>query len=460
MDCASIVQRQRAYFLTGATRALAFRQTQLKSLHDALHSQADAIAAALHADLRKSPQEAWTTETGLVLSEIDYSLRHLPAWMRRQRRGTPLAVWLAQGFIEPSPLGVALIIGPWNYPLQLMLAPLVGALAAGNCAVLKPSEYAPHTADALTKLISTTFPPEYVTVVNGDSSVAESLLKEKFDFIFYTGNATVGRKVMAAAAQHLTPVALELGGKSPCLVCADAPIELAARRIIWGKFLNAGQTCVAPDFVLAERGVRDALVAAMQKVLREFYGADPQLSPDFSRIIHLRHFDRLTRFLADGRVVHGGQTKAEDLYISPTLLADVPENAPIMQEEIFGPILPILAYDSLDTALEMIRQRPAPLALYLFTRDAQVQEKVIAETQSGGVCVNDTISHMIGKELPFGGVGESGMGAYHGRASFDCFSQRRPILRRSLMVDPPVRYPPPRLSLATMKRVLGFLLRR
>lgn len=458
MDVATLVQRQRAFFQSGATRPLDFRRAQLRRLGDALAAHEAALLAALQADLRKSAQEAWASEIGFVLSDLRHALRRLPAWMTPQRRRTPLLAWPARGFLQPEPYGVALIIGPWNYPLQLLLSPLVGAMAAGNCAVLKPSEFAPHTAAALARLVSEGFAPEYLAVCEGEREVAEALLRERFDKIFFTGSTSVGRAVMAAAAKHLTPVTLELGGKCPCLVCADAPLDITARRIAWGKFMNAGQTCVAPDFVLVDRRMRDGLLDALKQALREFYGADPQQSADYGRIINRRHFDRLTGYLGAGRVVHGGQHDASDLYLAPTILTDVPLEAPAMQEEIFGPILPVRAIEDLAEALAGLRDRPTPLALYLFTRERATRQRVLAETRSGGVCLNDTILHILGKDLPFGGLGESGLGAYHGRASFDCFTHSRPVLQRSFRWDSKLRYPPPRLSLAGLKRGLRLLL--
>jgi aldehyde dehydrogenase (NAD+) len=334
---------------------------------------------------------------------------------------------------------------------------LIGAISAGNCATLKPSEFAPHSAAAMAQLIGATFPEDYVAVVQGERETSEALLCEKFDAIFFTGSTSVGRAVMSAAARQLTPVTLELGGKCPCLVCADAPLALTARRIAWGKFMNAGQTCVAPDFVLVERRARDGFLEGLTQALREFYGADPKESPDYGRIINRKHLDRLTGYLRTGRIAHGGHHDASDLYLAPTILTDIPTDAPVMQEEIFGPILAVLDFTKLDDALALLRNRPTPLALYLFTHDHATQERVLAETRSGGVCLNDTVTHMVGKDLPFGGLGESGLGSYHGRASFDCFTHCRSVMRRSLSFDPKLRYPPPRISLATLKRALGFL---
>jgi aldehyde dehydrogenase (NAD+) len=458
MDFAATVQCQRAFFQSGATRPLEFRRAQLGKLHDALVTHEGSWLSALRADLRKSPHEAYTTEIGLVLSELRHALSHLPAWMKPRRRGTPLLAWPAGGFIRPEPYGVALIIGPWNYPLQLLLSPLVGAMAAGNCAVLKPSEFAPHTSAEMARFMGATFPRDYIAVVQGDQGTGEALLRQKFDHIFFTGSTSVGRAVMAAVARNLTPVTLELGGKCPCVVCADAPLDITARRIVWGKFMNAGQTCVAPDFVLVDRRVGDDFLQTLKQVVREFYGDAPQKSPDYGRIINRKHLDRLTGYLGSGQVAHGGEHDGNDLYLAPTLLTGVPTDAPVMQEEIFGPILPVLEFATLDEALTLLRNRPTPLALYLFTKDRAAQARVLAETRSGGVCLNDTITHMVGKDLPFGGLGESGLGAYHGEASFDCFTHYRSVLRRSFMFDSKLRYPPPRVTLATLKRAFRFLL--
>jgi len=449
MDCAPLIARQRQYFQTGATRPLAYRQDQLRRLQAAIEACEVALLDALHADLRKSPHEAYTSEIGFVLNDIRHALKYLPAWMNPKRRGLPLMAWPGRAAVHSEPYGVALIIGPWNYPFQLLLSPLVGAIAAGNCVVVKPSEFAPHTSAVVAKLIADTFSPEYIAVVEGERDAAEALLREKFDVIFFTGSTAVGRAVMTAAAKHLTPVTLELGGKCPAIVCADAPLDVAARRIAWGKFMNAGQTCVAPDFVLVDRRVRQLLVDALRQAVREFYGDDPQQSPDYGRIINRRHFDRLSAF-ATGN--------ADDLYIPPTILTDTSWDAPVMQEEIFGPILPVLEFDALDDALAKLRDRPTPLALYLFTNDRATQERVIAGTRSGGACLNDTIVQIIGHDLPFGGVGESGMGRYHGKASFDCFSHRRSVVRRSLLFDSRFRYPPPKLSLEKLKKAYRFLL--
>ena len=458
MEFTATVRRHRALFQSGATRPLEFRRAQLEKLLAALEENEAALLAALHADLHKSADQAYVTEIALVQMEIRCALKNLKRWTAPKRCRTPWFVAPARGWTQPEPFGVALIFSPWNYPLQLLFMPLVSAIAAGNCVVLKPSELAPHTSEAMVKLIRENFAEEFVSIATGGVDVAEALLRERFDKIFFTGSATAGRAVMAAAARHLTPVTLELGGKCPAIVCADAPIELAARRIAWGKFLNTGQTCVAPDFVLVERRVRDAFVAALQKSLLEFYGADPSQSKDYGRIVNQRHFDRLINYLRAGKIIHGGAHDAKDLFIAPTILADVSLDSSVMQEEIFGPILPVLEFDKLDDALALLRSRPTPLALYVFTQDRAVETRVLTEARSGGACVNDVVSQMVGTGLPFGGLGESGMGAYHGRVGFEAFTHQRAVLRRALWLDPPFRYPPPKFSLATLKQAIKFLL--
>lgn len=457
MDFTAAVQRHRAFFESGATRSLEFRGAQLKKLLAALDENETALFAALHSDLRKSPEQAHATEIGLVQAEIRHALRHLRSWTAPQRRRTSWFIAPSRGWVQPEPFGVSLIIGPWNYPLQLLLVPLVSAIAAGNCVVLKPSELAPHTAEAIATLVRKNFPAEFVSIVTGGADAAEALLREPFDKIFFTGSTRVGRAVMSAAARNLTPVTLELGGKCPAIVCADAPVELAARRIAWGKFMNAGQTCVAPDFVLVQRNVRDAFLVELQKSLRQYYGDEPSQSPDYGRIINQRHFERLENYLRDGKIVHGGARNAKDLFFPPTILIDAPLDSPVMQEEVFGPILPVIEFDKLDDALAILRGRPTPLAFYLFTRDRETEASVLAETRSGGACVNDVVSHMIGTGLPFGGLGESGLGAYHGRAGFNAFTHQRSVLRRALWLDPPFRYPPQKISLAGIKRAMNFL---
>ena len=452
LEIAALLQRQRAFFATGATRALRFRQEQLDRLAAAIEARETEILAAARADLGKPALDAYLSEVALALGEIRYARRKVHRWMRPERRGVPLVAWPATAHVQREPFGVALILSPWNYPFYLVLTPLVSAIAGGNCAVVKPSEFAPQCSRVVAQLIRETFRPDHVAVVEGDRTVAAALLRERFDCIFFTGGAETGKVVLTAAARHLTPVTLELGGKNPCLVCADARLEVAARRIVWGKFLNAGQTCVAPDYVLVERVARDRLLEAMRRAVKEFYG------PDYGRIVNRRHFDRLVALLRDGRAVCGGTFDTERLYLLPTILTDVSPESAVMQEEIFGPILPVLAFDTLEEALALVRGRPAPLALYLFSENRDTQRQVVAETRSGGVCLNDVVMHMIGHGLPFGGVGPSGMGASHGRAGFDAFTQQRAVMRRSAAFDPAVRYPTAKLSLAWARRLYRVLL--
>jgi len=458
MDFADNLHRLRAFSQTGETRAPDFRREQLRKLSAALERHESSLLAALHADLRKSPFQGCASELLLLQAEIRHAHKNLARWAAPVRCRTPWLVAPARGETRAEPFGVALILGPWNYPVQLLLTPLASALAAGNCVLVKPSELAPRTAEAITLLLRETFEENLVSVANGGADVAEILLREQFDKIFFTGSPHVGRVVMTAAAKHLTPVTLELGGKCPAIVCADANVEQAAKRIAWGKFMNAGQTCVAPDFVLVQRGARERLVTALIKSLREFYGADPRQSADYGRIVNARHFARLMNYLGDGKIAHGGVPDANDLFLAPTILTDVPPDSTVMQEEIFGPILPVLQFDRLDDALALLRGRPTPLALYLFTSDRAAEARSLSETRSGGVCVNDVVSHMIGAGLPFGGLGESGMGAYHGRAGFETFSHRRAVLRRATWLDLPFRYPPQKLSLAGLRRAMRFLL--
>jgi acyl-CoA reductase-like NAD-dependent aldehyde dehydrogenase len=456
MNFPALIGQQRKFFQSGATAPLEFRRAQLMALQNLLIEHESEWLDALRADLGKSPQDAYVSEIGFVLGEIRHALKHLAVWTRPERRRTPLLAWPASSEMRREPFGVALIIGPWNYPLQLLLSPLVGAIAAGNCAILKPSEFAPHTAAVVDRLIRSAFPEEYLATVEGGRETSEALLAECFDAIFFTGSTATGRAVMTAAARHLTPVILELGGKCPCIVAHDAPVELTARRIAWGKFMNAGQTCVAPDHVWVDRRVAPALLAALQKTLRNFYGDDPRTSADYSRIINRRHLDRLTNYLGDGTIAHGGAVEPTELYLAPTILTEPSKASPVMSEEIFGPILPILEFTDLDDVLADLRERPSPLAVYGFTASRELQDRLLAGTRSGGVCFNDTILQILGHDLPFGGVGASGMGRYHGRASFDCFSHQRVVLRRSLAVDLPFRYPPIKTSLAALRRLLRF----
>lgn len=442
LNAADLVARMRATFDTGRTRDIAWRRGQLGALRRLLLEREGQLIKAIAADFAKPAFETQITETRNVVWEIDHALPLLSRWMRGHRTSIPWALWPGSGRVRPEPLGVALIIAPWNYPVQLLLSPLVGALAAGNCAVLKPSELTPHTSEALAGLVPQYLDRDAVTLVPGGAEASTALLAERFDHIFFTGGARIGRIVMEAAAKHLTPVTLELGGKSPCVVAADANLKIAAERIVWGKFLNAGQTCVAPDYVLVDRTRHDALIEAMAATIARFFGADPKQSPDLARIVNEHHAERLAGYLKGGRVAVGGTVDIAKRYIAPTILTDVDVKAPVMCEEIFGPILPVLKVDGPAEAVAFINAREKPLALYLFTSDAGVRETIVSGTSSGGVCINDVVVQLSAPDLPFGGVGMAGFGRYHGRAGFETFSNMKSVLRRHLWPEPPLRTVP------------------
>jgi aldehyde dehydrogenase (NAD+) len=432
----------RARFDQGRTRALDWRLAQLDGIVRFLEERSAEIEAALKADLGKSHFEAWSTEINFAAEEAKLMRKNLKKWMSPDRVATPMVAQPGSSRIYKDPLGVVLIIAPWNYPLQLAIGPLVGAVGAGNCAIIKPSEVSPSTSACIARWLPEYVDGECIQVVEGGVPETTALLAERFDHIFYTGNGHVGRIVMSAAAKHLTPVTLELGGKSPCIVAKDTDLEVAAKRIAWGKFTNAGQTCVAPDYILVERGVHDAFVATLNKTVTEFFGTDPQQSEDYGRIINVRHHQRLVKLLDNGTVICGGQADEADRYIAPTVLTEVSEDAPVMADEIFGPILPVLAVDDIDAAIAFINARPKPLALYVFSGEKAVQEAVLTRTSSGGAAINHVVIHLAVPGLPFGGVGESGMGAYHGRHSFDVFSHQKSVLKKPTMLDPAFMYPP------------------
>jgi aldehyde dehydrogenase (NAD+) len=438
---AQTVGAARTSFQRGVTRPLSWRRRTLETLREHITASEPALTDALTADLGKPPIEGWVTEIGFVIADIEHTLDNIGLWTRPRRVPTPLVCRPGSSRIVFQPVGVVAVIAPWNYPFHLVVAPMVAAIAAGNAVVGKPSELAPATSAVVAELIRSLDDPAVGVVVGGVPETTE-LLAQRFDHILYTGNGRVGRIVMRAAAEHLTPVTLELGGKSPAVVSRHARVETTARRIAWGKFLNAGQTCIAPDYVLVERPVHDELVAALGQSIDEFYGADPQASPDYARIVNDAHFDRLQRLLADGTVVAGGQTDREQRYIAPTVLTEVSRDSPVMEEEIFGPILPVLAVESIDEAIDVVNSGDEPLALYAFSERPDETRRIVARTTSGSACVNGTVVQVGNPNLPFGGVGESGMGAYHGRTGFETFSHRRGVLIRSTRVDPPLAYPP------------------
>ena len=440
MEIQELAAQQRTYFNTGATRTAAFRRQALERLRAALLEHEEELNVALLADLNKAPAESYFTETGMVLEELRFQLKHFEKWARPRRVTTPLAQFPSRGKLLPEPYGCVLIMAPWNYPVQLCLIPLVGAIAAGNCAVVKPSAYAPASSAAIAKLLGEIFPPEFVAVVEGGRAENQALLEQKFDYIFFTGSPAVGREVMAAGAKNLTPVTLELGGKSPVIVDSTADIPLAARRIAFGKVLNAGQTCVAPDYLLLHRSVKDAFVREYRRALEEFFpGGDYEELPC---IVNDKHFRRASCLLAEQRVLIGGETDATRRFIAPTLLDETDSAAPVMQEEIFAPILPMLCWQEREEVVRFVQSRPKPLALYLFTRDREMERAIFDQCSFGGGCLNDTIVHLACSGLPFGGVGNSGMGNYHGKQSFDTFTHYRSVLKKANWLDLPMRYHP------------------
>jgi len=449
--------RLRAFFDAGNTRDVEFRIAQLKKLKEGIRKYEPQIMAALYNDFRKPPFESYATEIGILYTEIDHAVRHIRSWSRPRRVTTPIINYLSRSRIYHEPYGVVLIISPWNYPFQLTIAPLIGAIAAGNCGLIKPSEFSPATSAIIAKMIAELFDPDYLAVFQGDAEATQQILAEKFDYIFYTGSTAVGRIIMIATARHLTPVTLELGGKSPCIVHQDVRLDYGIKRIVWGKFLNAGQTCIAPDYVLIHRKIKEAFVEEMIRTIHTFYGEEPMESPDYARIINERHFNRLLRLMEKGRILSGGNSRRKDLYIAPTLIDQVSPDDSVMQEEIFGPILPLIEYDDIGEAIAFVNQRPKPLALYCFSENKQIQDRVLRETSSGGGCINDTISHIGSQELPFGGIGESGMGGYHGKTSFDTFTHQRGVLFRSNLLDMPLRYPPYHDRVSLLQLIFRFI---
>lgn len=433
-----------------------FRVKQLKNLYHAIKQKEGLILEALAKDLGKSAFESYATEVSMVYAEINHTLKHLKEWMKDQKAATTIISFGGRSRIHLQPLGVTLIMAPWNYPFQLTITPLIAAMAAGNCVVLKPSRYSGHTSEILAKLINDHFSQEYIALFQGGKEVNTELLRIRFDHIFFTGSMRVGKIVMEAAAKHLTPVTLELGGKSPCLVDQTADLEKTAQRIIWGKALNAGQTCVAPDYVLVHSAVRQQLISAMEKAIKKFFGDSAIKSQDFGRIIREEAFDRLQTLIRQeqGKVICGGSCDQEQLKIDLTLLDNPDLDSEVMQEEIFGPILPIIPYDHLEEAVKIIRSREKPLALYLFTKDQDLENWVVDNLQYGGGCINDTVMHVANYHLPFGGVGASGMGAYHGRKGFETFSHAKSILKQTFAFDMPLRYAPYKNKLKLLRRIV------
>ena len=442
MDIQALVSAQRAYFNTGATLPLSARRAALQRLREAITAHERDITAALRSDLNKSPTESYMCEVGLTLSELSFVEKRLARWMADRPHLTPLAQFPAKSLTVSEPYGVVLIMSPWNYPFLLTVEPLIGAIAAGNCCVVKPSAYSPATSAVLRGILAECFPLEFVAVVEGGRAENQALLDQKFDYIFFTGGVEVGKEVMTRAARHLTPVTLELGGKSPCIVDSTARLDLAAKRLVFGKLLNCGQTCVAPDYLLIDRRVKAPFLAYVQRWITVMYGENPLDNDGYVRMVNRKHFDRVMGLIDPAKVVFGGRGDPETLKIQPTVLDNVSPQDPVMQEEIFGPVLPVLTFDQIGEALDFVNARPRPLALYLFSQEKSTQERFLRRTSFGGGCINDTVIHLATSRMGFGGVGASGMGSYHGRDSFETFSHRKSVVKKSTLLDLPVRYAP------------------
>lgn len=452
----TLIRQQRAYFSTGVTAGIGYRVWALKRIRSWILSHQEIIGEALKQDLGKSRTESFMCETGLVLEEIRFMLKHVRKFAAEKTVPAPVSQFPGRSFIKPSPRGVVLIMSPWNYPFLLTFGPMVDALAAGNTVILKPSAYAPHTARLIRRLAEDCFSPRQAAVVTGGRMENQFLLQEHFDYIFFTGSQAVGRVVMESAARYLTPVTLELGGKSPCLVEKSADLKLAARRIVFGKLLNCGQTCVAPDFVYCDKRIKDRLVVELKEQIRQQYGAEPLKNENYGRIINEKHFDRLTGLVDEKNVVFGGKQDRSSLRMEPVILDGVSFRDPVMQEEIFGPILPILTYETFEGALENLRSMPHPLAFYIFTSNRKLAKEAMERLGFGGGCINDTVIHLATSEMGFGGFGESGMGSYHGKAGFDTFTHYKSIVDRKAWPDVPLRYQPyHRLSEAMIRKVMG-----
>ncbi len=442
MDISKLVKKQKDFFETGKTKDVDFRIESLNKLQGSIKKYEKKIEQALKQDLNKSEFESYMTEIGMAISDLSFIKKRVRKWSKDKRVLTPLSQFHAKSFIRKEPYGVALIISPWNYPFLLCIEPLIGAIAAGNCAILKVAEDSPNTSKVITEMIAETFPEEYITVVNGGKEVATELLEQKLDYIFYTGGITVGKIVMEKAAKNLTPVTLELGGKSPCIVEESADLKIAAKRIVFGKYLNSGQTCVAPDYLLLQNSVKEEFEKYLKEYIALFYTNEPLKNEDYTNIINERHFNRLINLIKGEKVIHGGDIDREILKIEPTILDKITLDSPIMQEEIFGPILPIISFDTIEEVEDIISKGEKPLALYLFTKNKKVERDILRNISFGSGCVNDTIIQLATSRMPFGGVGNSGMGAYHGKYSFDTFTHEKSIVKKYNWIDLPIRYMP------------------
>lgn len=452
----NIFNSQKEFFYSNKTKDINYRINNLKKLKNLIKENEQDIMDALYKDLRKSNFESYATEIGIVYDELNLHIKNLRKWSKREKRKSPIVHFPAKSYIYKDPYGVTLIIGPFNYPFQLVIAPLIGAISAGNCAIIKPSESTQNISLLLEKIINENFKENYIRVVNplGGKDTVSYLLDLKFDYIFFTGSVSVGKIIMEKASKNLIPVTLELGGKSPCIVDNSAKLGLAAKRIVWGKFLNAGQTCVAPDYILVQKDIKEKLLKELKKELLLQFGSDIKSSSDFPRIVNKHSLLRLKNYLNDGEIYFGGSVDEKDLYLEPTILTNIKENSLIMEEEIFGPILPILEYSSLDEALTYVINKDKPLALYYFSEDSTSIEKVLNSTTSGGVTINDTIIHVASSYLPFGGVGPSGMGAYHGKASFDVFTHKKSVIKRGTFIEFPIKFAPYNNKINLLKKVM------
>ncbi|MCX0370664.1 aldehyde dehydrogenase [Clostridium perfringens] len=450
------INKQREYFSTGETKDINFRIEKLKKLRDVLKSEEEKVFEALKKDLMKSSFESYVTEVAMVYDEINMHIKNIKKWSKKRRVKTPLVQFPAKSFIQLEPYGVVLIIGPFNYPFMLTMDPLIGAIAAGNTAVIKPSESAPETSKILKEILEKVFDEKYVLHVNPErgKEVVEELLKEKFDYIFFTGSATVGKIVMKAASQYLTPVTLELGGKSPCIIDKDCKLELAARRIVWGKLLNSGQTCVAPDYLYVHKDIEEEFIKKLEEEIKNQFGNNPLESEDYSKMVNEREFNRVLSYIDKEKLVFGGNYNRKTFQIEPTILKNVTWDDPVMEREIFGPIFPILTFENLDEVLRVVNSKDKPLALYYFSEDKNKIEKVLKRTSSGGVTINDTLVHVSSSYLPFGGVGNSGMGEYHGKYSFDLFSNKKGVMNRKTFLDLKIRYAPFQNKLTIVKKIM------
>jgi aldehyde dehydrogenase (NAD+) len=451
------LQSLKDLFQNGATLSYEFRKQQLEALMQSIIKYEEEINEALYSDLKKSKEETWSSETGLLLKEIKYAIKNLYRWMKPKKVSTGLLTFPSSAKSYRDPLGVVLIISPWNYPLQLLLVPLTGAIAAGNCVVLKPSELAPATEKILVKIIEETFSEDYVKIVTGNGAeiVPEMMANFKFDHIFYTGSTIVGKEIYKLAANDLIPVTLELGGKSPCIVEADADIKVAGKRIVLGKFINAGQTCIAPDYILVHESIKDKLLNELSSTIHQFYTADPSSSYDYGKIINAKRFETLTSFLTEGKIFSGGNFNKETLYIEPTILTDISMNDEIMKQEIFGPLLPVISYSSTDEAMNIVLQNKNPLSFYLFTKNKKTEDSWIKKIPFGGGCINNTVWQFTNLNMPFGGIGNSGIGAYHGKKTFEVFSHEKPVLKTATWLDPSIKYPGFEGKISLLKKVIS-----